>query len=143
MLTADLRVNLTQYSLAHLGATLTLGAVWGTTRAAVLSTPVLRWVDTATLIVSCLLFAVMGGGMAQLFVAAGEDPTQALLVGQLAAGSTILTRAVALPSTPARTFWLGLVVLVPRSLRTTPPGEPLESTERLTVRETPLPGRGR
>ena len=114
VLAADLRVNLTQHSLAHLGATLTLGAVWGTTRAAVLSTPVLRWVDTAALIVSCLLFAVMAGGMAQLLVAAGADPMQALLIGQLAAGSTILTRAVAVPSTPARTFWIGLVALAPQ-----------------------------
>ena len=42
VLTADLRVNLTLYSLAHLGGTMTFGAVWGTTRAAVLSIPALR-----------------------------------------------------------------------------------------------------
>ena len=37
----------------------------------------------------------------------------ALLVAQLACTSTILARAVAVPSTPARTFWLGLVALTP------------------------------
>ena len=39
---------------------------------------------------------------------------QALLIAQLAAGSTILTRAVAVPSTATRTFWLSLVALVPQ-----------------------------
>ena len=114
VLTADLRVNLTQYSLAHLGATLTVGAVWGTTRAVVLSPWVLRWVDATAPFVTCLLFAVMGGGMARLHETAGGDPTQALLMGQLAAGSTLLTRAVAVPSTPTRTFWISLVALVPQ-----------------------------
>ena len=103
------------YSLAHLGATLTVGAVWGTTRVFALSTPVLRWVDAGALIVTCLLFAVMAADIAQLHLAVGADPTQALLVGQLACMSTILTRAVAVPSTPVRTFWLSLTALVPQA----------------------------
>ena len=114
VLMVDLSVLLERYSLAHLGATLTLGSVWGTTRLFVLSTPVLRRVDAVTLIGSCLLFAVMGADMARLHVALGADPNQALLVGQLAIMSTILTRAVAVPSTPVRTFWLSLIALVPQ-----------------------------
>ena len=109
----ELAVLWSPFSLAHLGATLILGAVWATTRMVVFSSEGLRWLDAAALIVGCGLFAIMAGAMAQLHVAVSSDPTQALLVGQLACSSTVLTRAVAVPSTPVRTFWLGFAALAP------------------------------
>jgi serine/threonine-protein kinase len=113
-LTPHLRILLSHYSLARFGVTVVFGAIWVTTRFATLSFWILRWVDGAALAVAGALFAVTGAGMAQVHVSAGGDPTQALLTGQLACGSTILTRAVAVPSTAERTFWIGLVALVPQ-----------------------------
>ena len=43
------------------------------------------------------------------------DPVHALMLGQLAITATLLTRAVAVPSTATRTFWLGGAGLAPQA----------------------------
>ena len=99
---------------AHLGASLAMGTVWAAARTGARRMPALRALDAAGLIIACLLFAVMGGEIGRVYAAAGFDPTAALLIGQLACSSTVLSRAVALPSTPARTFWLNAAALAPQ-----------------------------
>ena len=106
---------LKQYSLAHIGATLTLGTVWAATRMFRFTTRALFWIDAAAFILPCGLFAVMAGGVAHELIAISADPIQALLVGQLACSSTVLTRALAVPSTPTRTSWLTVAALIPQA----------------------------
>ena len=102
----DVSLLLSGFSLSHLGATLTIGTLWAMTRSWVFSSRGLRWLDALGLVATCGIFAAMTGAMTRLHLALSTDPMQALLTGQLACSSTILTRAVAVPSTPARTFWL-------------------------------------
>ena len=45
-----------------------------------------------------------------------QSPVEALLIAQLAVSSVILARAIVIPSTAPRTFWLGAAALVPQNL---------------------------
>ena len=101
-------------SLAHLAASVVLGTIWLVIRSAPRSQKALTTLDSTALVLTCLLFAAMGTAFALARTDFAVDPTHALLIGQLACMSTILTRAVALPSTPWRTFWLGFVALLPQ-----------------------------
>jgi serine/threonine-protein kinase len=101
-------------TLWHGLACLTLGGVWVLTRGRQHPLPVLRVADSAGLILTCLFFAAMGAAMALDPDLLTDDPMHPLLIGQLACMSTVLTRAVALPSTPRRTLWLGVVALLPQ-----------------------------
>ena len=56
----------------------------------------------------------MGAALALDHNCLSDNPVHPILVWRLACMSTILTRAVALPSTPRRTFWLGVVALLPQ-----------------------------
>jgi serine/threonine-protein kinase len=113
-LSHDVRVQLGLPSLAHLGASLAMGAVWVASRTMTIGATSLRWLDSAGLIVVCWLFVLMGYAMGRMHVAVAVDPITALFVGQLACSSTILARAVAVPSTPTRTLWLGVAALAPQ-----------------------------
>ena len=101
-------------NLSHLGAALTLGAVWVTTRLAARSVSSLARLDAAAVILACLFFAAMGSQFALQDDDFALDPVHSLLIGQLACMSTVVTRAVAVPSTPRRTFWLGAIALLPQ-----------------------------
>ena len=57
----------------------------------------------------------MAGRVAHELIAVSADPIQALLVGQLACSSTVLTRALAVPSTPTRTSWVTVAALIPQA----------------------------
>ena len=98
----------------HLLATVTVGGVWLMTRLAHWSWQRLMVIDAVTIVSTCLLFAAMSAAFALGDEDYLVDPSHAILTGQLAIMSTILTRAVALPSTPTRTFWLGVVSLLPQ-----------------------------
>lgn len=117
VLTAILsRAFVTRSLAAHLGASLTMGTVWFLCRTGARRMRLLRSLDAVGLIVTCLLFAVMGREIGLAYAAAGVDPFAPLLIGQLACSSTLLSRAVALPSTPRRTFWLSVAALAPQPL---------------------------
>ena len=103
-------------SLAHLAATLLLGGVWWLTRTTVLSPRALLWTDAGTVISVCLLLSVMGVAMAVLETDWMQGPMEAILVAQLAVSSTVLARAIVVPSAALRTFWLGAAALVPQNL---------------------------
>ena len=111
---ADLRSLTTSSGLAHLGGTLTMAAVWASTRRPALGGRALAWIDVGGLVITCAFFAIMGRAIAAMQMRMGGDPITGLLVGQLACASTVLVRAVAVPSTPARTMWLGIAALVPQ-----------------------------
>lgn len=117
LLTAALSGAVATPSLAaHLGGSLSMGAVWAAARSGTRGMPALRAMDAAGLIAACLFFAVMGREIGRMYAAGGFDPMAALLVSQLACSSTILARAVALPSTPRRTLWLNVAALLPQPI---------------------------
>jgi predicted Ser/Thr protein kinase len=111
---ADLRALTTAPGLAHLGGTLAMGAVWAITRGAALGGRTLAWLDVGALIITCAFFAFMGRAIAVMHLAIGGDPMTGVLIGQLACASTVLVRAVAVPSTSRRTLWLGIAALAPQ-----------------------------
>ena len=106
-------------NLDHLAASLVFGATWLATRRLRLSSPALRGLEAAALIVGCTLFAIMGAYMTRLQLAAGIEASIGAYAGLLACASTVTGRATVVPSTPARTLLLsGLAMapLVPASL---------------------------
>ena len=68
--------------------------------------------DNVGLVLMCGLFALMGAELAIQHVI--EDPGHALLIAQLACMTVILARTLAVPSTPARSFWLAFIALLPQ-----------------------------
>ena len=110
----DPRMLLSPSGLAHLGGTLAMGAVWAASRARRFGSRALGWLDAAGLIATCALFAYMGRHIAEMYIRVSLDPMAGFLVGQLACSSTMLVRAIAVPSTPARTLWLGVAALIPQ-----------------------------
>ena len=110
----DPRMLLSPSGLAHLGGTLTMAAVWAASRARRFDSRALGWIDAAGLIATCALFAYMGRHIAEMYIRVALDPMAGFLVGQLACSSTMLVRAIAVPSTPARTLWLGVAALTPQ-----------------------------
>ena len=99
---------------AHSGATATAGLLWGLTRTRTFSYGSLVWLDNIGLVLMCGLFAVMGTALAIQHVDFIEDPVHALLLGQMACMTVILARTLAVPSTPARSFWLAFAALLPQ-----------------------------
>jgi len=94
-------------SLLHLAICVATGGVWLMTRRVTWSWPRLLIIDGVTLVLTCLLFALGDNDYV-------VDPVAATMIGQLSCMSTVLTRAVALPSTPTRTFWLGCGAFLPQ-----------------------------
>ena len=100
--------------LAHFGATATGGLIWGLTRTLTFGYRTLVWMDNVGLVLMCGFFALMGAGLALQHGDFVEDPVHALLIGQMACMTVILARTLAVPSTPARSFWLAFVALLPQ-----------------------------
>ena len=100
--------------LAHFGATATAGLIWGLTRTVTFGYRTLVWLDNVGLVLMCGLFALMGAELAIQHVDFVEDPVHALLIGQMACMTVILARTLAVPSTPARSFWLAFIALLPQ-----------------------------
>ena len=113
-LTVGLGFLLEPGNIFHLLACLTVGGVWLLTRHAIWSWSKLRLLDAVAVVFTCFMFAGMSAAFALSHQHLQGDPSHPFLIGQLASMSTILTRAVALPSTPARTFWLGVTSFLPQ-----------------------------
>jgi eukaryotic-like serine/threonine-protein kinase len=108
--------------LLHLAASLLFGGVWLIARRTQLMPGALRVLDVATLVIGCTLYALMGLFAVQMQTALGHVSI-GLYSALLASMSVVTARAIAVPSTPARTFWASaaaLAPLVPASL--TAPG---------------------
>jgi serine/threonine-protein kinase len=97
----------------HLAASLTFGVAWIIARRARLSLAALRWLDAGTLVVGCTLFALMGHYLVRLQVGLRADMSVGLYSGVLACVSTIVARAIAVPSTASRTFWWSVAAMSP------------------------------
>lgn len=113
------RVLVEPGNIFHFLACLTIGSVWLITRQVSCSWQRLLLLDAVSVVMTCFMFAAMSAGFALSQVDYTPDPTQSFLIGQLASMSTVLTRAVALPSTPTRTFWLGVASFLPQILLAT------------------------
>ena len=97
----------------HLVATLVAGAIWAIGRTATPSLSVLRAVDATGTLLLNTGYALMAGAFALAHLALGFDPLHALSVGLLACSYVLFTRAIALPSTAARTAWISAVAATP------------------------------
>ena len=100
-------------TLWHVAATGIIGSTWLLAKRVSGSAQALLWLDAGALTLTCFCFAMLGAVLALGSTDFIEGPVEALLVGQLACSSTILARTVAVPSTAARTLWLGVIALTP------------------------------
>ena len=100
-------------NLFHLAASLTFGVVWWFTRRTRLSLAALRALEIGALVVGCTLFALMGLNLALMQRALGADVPIGLYAGLLACTNSVMARAIAVPSTPKRTFWASTVAMLP------------------------------
>jgi serine/threonine protein kinase len=101
----------------HLYATLVAGALWAVARSRKrLSTQVVEWLDATSSLLMCALFAVMAVGFGQIHLAVAQDPMHGLLTGVMACGYVLLSRAVAVPSTPGRTLVVSSVAILPMAV---------------------------
>ena len=93
------------HTLYHLGGTLVAGALWVVARRrGRLSARALGWLDAISSLLMCAFFALMGVGFAQAHLAFAQDPVSGLFIGLLACSYVVLSRAIAVPSTPRRTL---------------------------------------
>jgi hypothetical protein len=102
--------------LFHALATLMAGVMWGFGARARMSMPTMRLLDVAGTVLICSSFAAMGMAFARSMFANGFDPAPVVYVDVLAAGYVLMARAIAVPSTAARTAWVGIAVVVPLEL---------------------------
>ena len=99
-------------TLYHLCGTLVAGALWLVARRhGRPSTRVLEWLDTISSVLMCAFFALMGVGLAQALLVAAQDPVSGLSTGLLACSYVVLSRAIAVPSTPGRTLAVSSVAM--------------------------------
>jgi eukaryotic-like serine/threonine-protein kinase len=100
-------------TLDHLFASLVFGGTWVICRRWRLSMEALRRLDMIALILGCALYAVMGAYLMRLELAAGFDTAIGGFAGLLACVSTVMARAIAVPSTPRRTLIGSIVAMFP------------------------------
>ncbi|HET9439533.1 MAG TPA: hypothetical protein VFO52_05155, partial [Longimicrobiales bacterium] len=99
--------------MLHLVASVWFGSVWLLTRTKQLSLQALRVLDLATLIIGCGLYAWMGNGLARAQEMVGYAAVVGVYTGLLAATSVVVSRAITVPSTAARTFWASIIAMLP------------------------------
>lgn len=97
--------------LLHLVVSLLFLGVWAVTRRVRLTLPALRALELAALWSGCSGFAAMG--MHAVDMAGSTGGILALYAGLLASSNAVIARAIAVPSTPARTLWASVVALTP------------------------------
>ena len=100
-------------TLDHLAASLVFGGVWLLTRRVRLAMPMLRVIETGTLIIGCTLFALMGAYLTRMQLATGVDAAFGAYAGLLACANTVMARAITVPSSPRRTLAASVAALAP------------------------------
>jgi eukaryotic-like serine/threonine-protein kinase len=100
-------------TLDHLAASLVFGGTWLLCRRRRLSMEALRRLDMIALILGCTLYALMGAYLMRLELAAGFDTAIGGFAGLLACVSTVMARAIAVPSTPRRTLIGSVIAMLP------------------------------
>ena len=99
--------------LFHATGTLLAGAMWALGSRARLSMAQMQWVDIGGTWLICASFATMAIGYAGQLFAGGDDASPAIFIGLLATTYTVLARAIAIPSTTARTLLVSVGSMVP------------------------------
>ena len=98
----------------HLAATLVAAALWVLVRPRVhLPMRALEWLEAVGTLLMCACFALMGIAFAQAHAGVGQDPMHGIFAGLSADSYVLLIRAVAVPSTPARTLVVSTVAMLP------------------------------
>jgi serine/threonine-protein kinase len=97
----------------HAAATLVAGVVWLAGRSLRLSFPTAQAVDAAGSFLICSSFAAMAAVFAVSAPIVPAAPMHALLVGLLACSYVLISRAVAVPSTPGRTVGISSASMAP------------------------------
>jgi serine/threonine-protein kinase len=97
----------------HFLASLLLGATWFVARHVRLSTRALHILDTATLIAACAIYTVMGIDFTSIQRQLAMPEIVGILSGLLASANCVLARAIAVPSTGQRTFWVSAAAMLP------------------------------
>jgi len=98
----------------HLAATLVAGALWvGARRQSPIPARALGWMDAFCTVLICACFAVMAAGLAFAHIARSREPLPGILSGLLACSYVLISRAIALPSTPLRTLVVSTIAVAP------------------------------
>ena len=101
-------------SLYHLAASLVAGALWAVAQwSGPLPVRALEWLEAVGTLLMCACFALMGVGFVQAHYAVAQDPMHGLFGALLACSYVLFSRAVAVPSTPARTLVVSSVSVLP------------------------------
>ena len=108
-----LGVPLSESTYFHVIGTLVAASIWIAARFARLSMPVMQAVDVVGTLLICGAFSLRVLGYAQSLASVDRDVAPALNVGLLVCGYVLVSRAVALPSTPWRSWWIGASAMVP------------------------------
>jgi serine/threonine-protein kinase len=107
------QVMLQPGNMFHLAASLSFALTWWVARNAQLSLASLRVLDAVAVTGGCTLFALMGLNLVRLQEALGTFTEIGLFSGVLACANTVAARAIAVPSTASRTFWLSALAMAP------------------------------
>jgi serine/threonine-protein kinase len=99
--------------LFHAIGTAVAGLIWVLGRRVRLSVPQMQWVDAGGTWLVCASFALMAIGYGRTMTHLGDDASPAIFIALLATTYTLVARAIALPSTTARTLAVGLGSMVP------------------------------
>lgn len=101
-------------SFYHLGATLVAGVLWAIAQwSGPLPIRTLEWLEAIGTLLMCTSFALMGIGFVQAHYSVSQDPMHGLFGALLACSYVLFSRAVAVPSTPARTFVVTTIAILP------------------------------
>jgi serine/threonine-protein kinase len=100
----------------HAATNIVAGLIWLASRVLRLSAAAARAIDAAGTFVLCTGLTLMAAGLTsptEQFVA---HPMHALMVGILACTYVLIARAIAVPSTPARTAWISALAMAPSAI---------------------------
>jgi len=104
--------------LYHTIGTAVAGVVWLLGSRASMTIGAMRWLDAIGTWLICASFAAMAVAYANAVEALGLDVSPPMFIALLATTYTLITRAIAVPSTPGRTAAVGSAALVPFVLAT-------------------------
>jgi serine/threonine-protein kinase len=108
-----LGVAVTPSTIFHVLGTLVAGAIWLAARSRRLSLAAIQALDAVGTLLISAAFSLRVFGYATSLIAKNGDVSPALNVGLLVCGYVLLSRAIAMPSTPARTLAIGAGAMTP------------------------------
>jgi eukaryotic-like serine/threonine-protein kinase len=113
MVRVALGVPIAPATAFHVLGTLIAGAIWLTARRGRLSLLTIQALDAIGTLLISTAFALRVFGYANSLISTQGDLSSALNVGLMVCGYVLLSRAIAMPSTPWRTLAVGAGAMVP------------------------------